>query len=105
MADGVLFVVVCASIRPSFKQSEQTYISTYKLKTYIIGLDAKAQGLLTCAHKNNSKIEMISTLVLNQNHFIFHLYNNMVNVFVYGITMAANVFANHQTRSANIFRS
>jgi len=63
------------------------------------------KGCLHVAHKNNSKIEMISTLVLNQNHFIFHLYNNMVNVFVYGITMAANVFANHQTRSANIFRS
>jgi len=29
----------------------------------------------------------------------------MVNVFVYGIAMAADVFANRQTHSRNIFRS
>ena len=30
--------------------------------------------------------------------------DNMASVFVYGVAMAADVFANRRTRSPNIFR-
>jgi len=36
---------------------------------------------------------------------MFHLDNSVANVFVYGVAMAADVFANHRARSPNIFRS
>jgi len=32
---------------------------------------------------------------LNQNHYMFRLDDNMANVFVSGIAMAADVLANH----------
>ena len=45
------------------------------------------------------------TLVLNQNHFMFCLDDSMANVFVYGVAMAADVFANTQMCVPNSFPS
>jgi len=42
------------------------------------------------------------TSVLKQNHFMFRLDDSMAGVFVYGVAMAADVFANCQTCSLNI---
>jgi len=36
----------------------------------------------------------MAELLVNQNHFVFPLCNNMANVCVYGVAIAAGVLAN-----------